>query len=112
MTLGDKIQQARQAKRMTLRALARAIGVSAPFMSDVEHNRRALTDERVEQVAKALGIDARELRSLNGLSRELKDWIRNSPELVQLLQQARDTHRPLIIGGDMCPCCGRRWSHD
>jgi len=106
-TLGARIQQARKAKRMTLRALASVLGVSAPFMSDVEHNRRAITEPRLDQVAKALDLDRTSLQALNGLSRDLKSWIRDNPELVQLLHEARNTNRPVIIGGETCPCCGR-----
>lgn len=109
MTLGEIIQKARKAKRMTMRALAQEIGVSAPFLCDVEHNRRALTDERIAQVAKVLGIDKRKLHAANGLSRDLKSWIRDNPELAELLNTARETNRPVIIGGSACPCCNRRW---
>lgn len=108
MTLGEMIQQGRKSKRMTLRALASIIGVSAPFMSDVEHNRRALTDERIDQVAKALDLSAGALRVVNGLTMELKTWIRDNPDLIAILHTARDTRQPIVIGGESCPCCGRR----
>lgn len=108
MTLGEMIQQGRKKKRMTLRAVARVIGVSAPFMSDVEHNRHALTDERIEQVAKLLDLDVAAMKSVNGLTMELKAWIRDNPDLVAILHIARDMRRPIVIGGETCPCCNQR----
>lgn len=98
MTLGEQIRAGRDAKKMTLRALARAIGVSAPFMSDVEHGRRPLTEERMRQVAAALDIDVVLLEAANGYTRDLADWIRDDHELVALLRESRRTGRPLRIG--------------
>jgi len=64
---GIRIREAREKMRVTLRELARTIGVSAPFMSDVEHGRRRLTAERVDAVAKALGMKAKDLESICGI---------------------------------------------
>lgn len=50
LDMGDALRRRREEKRVTLRALADAIGVSAPFLSDVEHGRRRLSEE---QAAKA-----------------------------------------------------------
>ena len=47
----------REMKNVTLRELARQIGVSAPFLSDVEKGRRAaLTAERLDLVVKVLNL--------------------------------------------------------
>lgn len=43
---GTALRLRREEERMTLRALAEAIGVSAPFLSDVEHGRRRLSTEQ------------------------------------------------------------------
>ena len=57
LSFGEYLTQLREAKDVTLRELARKIGVSAPFLSDVEKNRRApLTAERLEKVAAVLGL--------------------------------------------------------
>lgn len=65
--VGERIRKTREQQSVTLRALARVLGVSAPFLSDVEHGRRRLTPERVVATAKALGIDARELEAVAGI---------------------------------------------
>lgn len=43
-SLGMAIREAREAKEWTLRATARALGVTPPFLSDVEHDRRCPSD--------------------------------------------------------------------
>ena len=39
-SLGEAIRQLRELRGLTLRELATSVGVSAPFLSDLEHNRR------------------------------------------------------------------------
>lgn len=56
---GEQIRQGRYTKRMTLRALAKALGVSAPYLSDVEHDRRNLSEENTTKVAELLSIRPR-----------------------------------------------------
>ena len=59
---GDAIRAAREELGWTLRRLARALGISAPYWSDVEHGRRGLTAPRIEQLTAILGIDASKVR--------------------------------------------------
>lgn len=59
---GEILRTARQAKNRTMGDIARLLGVSVPFISDVEHNRRPpLSHERIERVAAFLEVDATEL---------------------------------------------------
>jgi transcriptional regulator with XRE-family HTH domain len=77
---------------MSLRALANKIGVSAPFLSDLEHNRRST--ERLEDIAKALNVDPEELKRLDGrLTADLRDWISANPAMVALLKEMRSSNR-------------------
>ena len=70
LSFGEYLTQLREAKDVTLRELARKIGVSAPFLSDVEKNRRApLTAERLEKVAAVLGLSEEEKASRHILGR-------------------------------------------
>ena len=55
ITFGEYLTAKREEKDITLRELARKLEVSAPFLSDVEKNRRApLTQERLEKLAEVL----------------------------------------------------------
>ncbi len=61
LTLGAKIRQLREDRDISLRELAKTIGVSAPFLSDVELGRRHPSDEHITALAKALGTTRQEL---------------------------------------------------
>lgn len=61
LTLGERIRQLREAKDMSLRELAKALGVSPAFMSDVELGRRQLSDQHMVRLAAALGTTKEDL---------------------------------------------------
>lgn len=62
-TFGTKIREFREAKDFSLRELAKRIGVSAPFLSDVELGRRYPSDDTLRLLATELGVTEDELRS-------------------------------------------------
>lgn len=87
-TLGEAIRYLRAKRGMTLRALARKLDVSAPFLSDVEHNRRRT--DKLKEFAEALGVEFAQLEERDGrLPADLKDWISSTPGLVTLLKAMR-----------------------
>jgi transcriptional regulator with XRE-family HTH domain len=95
-TLGEAIRVLRTEQQMTLRALADKIGVSAPFLSDVEHGRRQTN--QYEPLADALSVSVDELRKLDGrVPTELKDWLADNPQLIALLKDIRDSGKPVPI---------------
>jgi transcriptional regulator with XRE-family HTH domain len=94
-SLGEAIRRLRVEKRMTLRALAEKIGVSAPFLSDLEHGRRQTN--QFEALADALDVDVEDLRSLDGRVTELKEWLAENPQLVSLLKDLRDSGKPVPL---------------
>ena len=53
MRVGDELRRLREKRGITLRQLGEKVGLSAPFLSDVEHGRRRLS--RLDAVAKASG---------------------------------------------------------
>lgn len=62
ITFGEKLRQLREEKDISLRELARRIGVSAPFLSDVELGRRFPTSDKLEMLARELDVDVDELK--------------------------------------------------
>lgn len=94
-TLGEAIRILRTERQMTLRALADKIGVSAPFLSDVEHGRRQTN--QYDALADALEVSVDDLRKLDGRVTELKDWLAENPQLVALLKDIRDSGKPVPI---------------
>lgn len=80
---------------MTLRALADKIGVSAPFLSDLEHGRRQTN--QYDALADALDVSVDDLRKLDGRVTDLKVWLSDNPQLVDLLRDIRDSGKPIPI---------------
>lgn len=99
-TFGAAIRWAREKKGVTLRAFAAKMGVSAPFLSDVEHNRRHPLN--VEGFANELGLDVDDLRLLR-LDDDAATWMRQHPELAELLRRKRPVREHCY-----CPWCRAR----
>lgn len=58
MKFGEAIRHLREHSGMTLRELARATGISVPYLHDVETGKRApFADEKRERVYQALRLD-------------------------------------------------------
>lgn len=93
-SLGEAIRYLREQRGMTLRTLARRVDVSAPFLSDIEHNRR--NTEKLSAIAEALGVDVKELQKFDTrLPTHVKDWISANPEIVELLKDMQASgHTP------------------
>lgn len=90
LTLGEAIRYLRESRGMSLRELARHIGVSAPFLSDVEHNRRST--DKLAEVAAALDVSAGDLARFDTrLSSDVKDWIVSNPGISSLLREMKDS---------------------
>lgn len=97
-TFGQAIRWAREQRRMTLRALAAAVGVSAPFQSDLEHDRRETI--KVAEYAAVLRVHLEDLEARQGLTANLKDWLSGQPELLRLLQEIHGRRvGPLVLLG-------------
>ena len=65
MNFGEYIESIRKARRKSLRETARAIGVSAPYFSDVERGRRcAFTAERLEALKVFLEMSPKEANDM------------------------------------------------
>ena len=98
-SFGEMLTFLREQKNVTLRELARGIGVSAPFLSDVEKGRRsALTAERIEKVVVVLHLDADEKTALynaagkqkNSIPPDLPEYIMEHEYVSAALRTARD----------------------
>ncbi len=88
-TVGGAVKYLREQRGLSLRALAERVGVSAPFLSDVEKNRRST--ERLADFAAALEVPVDTLLRFDGrLSKELRDWISSDPALVRFLEDQRE----------------------
>lgn len=91
-TFGDAVRYLRDQRGLTLRALARAIDVSAPFLSDIEHNRR--NTDKLDALADALRCSVDELKALDGrLTPDTKKWLEENPGFAKFLEEVRESGR-------------------
>ena len=85
LDLGQEIRRLRESKGITLRELARRVGVSAPFLSDLEHGRRSTT--HLASIAKELGVPFEQLEPLQFTTREEVAWLDAHPEMRAWLRK-------------------------
>lgn len=82
-TLGSKLRELREARDMSLRELAKRIGVSAPFLSDIELGRRFPAPDKIDLLARALGVEPGEFKDL-----DFRDEVEKIKNLMFADQQA------------------------
>jgi transcriptional regulator with XRE-family HTH domain len=95
-SLGEAIRLLREDQGMTLRALAEKVGVSAPFLSDLEHGRRQT--DKYDELAAALRVSVDDLKELDPrVTTELQQWLTENPKLVALLKDMQSSGRPVPL---------------
>lgn len=89
---GSYIRNLRTEKRIGQRELARAIGVSASYLNDIEKNKRpAPRVELVEELARILEADLDTINDLAGVSKndlppDILSFLHGNRELISLLR--------------------------
>lgn len=93
--LGAEIRRLRLVADMPLRELARRLDISAAHLSDIEHSRRMPSDELLQGIVRELqpvGATYEGLRQLDPrLEADLEQWVAGTPEVRQLLREAKDS---------------------
>ncbi len=96
---GEFISQKRAGKQITLRKMADMLGVSAPFLTDVEKDRRnPFGLEKLTQLAKILDLSDEECelmynlagRKRNAVAPDLPEYIMERDYVSAALRTARD----------------------
>lgn len=97
MDYGNAIKQLRGLRSMKQKELADAIGVSAPQLSLIEHNKRPLTTEIIDKIAHVLQIPpplisffAAEPGDLRGVEEAAAAALRDA--IYQFVTSAHDEH--------------------
>ncbi|MFA5545767.1 MAG: helix-turn-helix transcriptional regulator [Sphaerochaetaceae bacterium] len=99
VTFGEYLKHKREEKQISLREVARTLGVSAPFLSDVENNRRGpLTEERLADLAKVLNLNEKEKAKMYDivgkqkglLAPDLNPYVTERPYVNAALRTARN----------------------
>jgi len=99
ITFGTYISKLRNDAGLGLREFAKQLGISAPYLSDIEKQKRdAPKEEIVAAIADKLGADRNLILDLAGKSRkvvaaDISEMLHKSEETVALLRTIRD-HNP------------------
>ena len=107
---GSKLREEREKKNISLRELAKKIGVSGAFLSDIELGRRFPSHDKIELLAKEIGIPIEELAQYDfrdeaesirrmmfadpkaGMAfRSLKEKLSNGENPARILERLDDT---------------------
>ena len=92
--LGEYLREQRTASRLSLRQLADQVGVSNPYLSQIERGLRKPSAEILQQIAKALRISAETLYVRAGILEEregehdLVGEILRDPSITEAQKQA------------------------
>ena len=83
ISLGQRIRELRDKADLSLRGLAMRIGISAPFLSDIELGRRFPSKEILAKLADALDVSPDELKQhdTRGPIADLKRIMDSDPKL-------------------------------
>lgn len=82
-TMGQRLRELRESAGLSLREVAKAANISAPFLSDVELGRRFPTNETLALIAQTLRASADDLKKHDHRSAlaDLKRLAEGSPNL-------------------------------
>jgi len=95
-TFGDYLRKLREEKSISQRGLARRLGISAPYLNDIEKGKRnAPRNDILILICRTLEADPDTFFDLAGSSRnsipaDIEGMIENSPETVSLLRTIHD----------------------
>jgi transcriptional regulator with XRE-family HTH domain len=83
ISLGQRLRELRDRADLSLRELAKRIGISSPFLSDIELGRRFPSEQILEKLAAALNVSLAELKKYDNREpiADLKRLMDSDPKL-------------------------------
>jgi transcriptional regulator with XRE-family HTH domain len=107
-TLGERLRELRERNRFSLRSLAARVRITAPYLSDIELDRRHPSDRVLADLARALRASVDDLRQhdpkslLSDIQRRIDDDANYGIALRRLLSRCR-TAEELMRMADLAP---------
>ena len=87
-TLGDVVREARAARDLRLRELARRLEVTPSYVSDIENNRRVPSEDVLQRIAVELELPMENLVALAGrLGSGAERYLRQTPVATTLFRR-------------------------
>lgn len=90
-SLGDRLKRTRSSRGLGLRGTANLVGVSPTYLSRVENNLEAPTEEKIQKLAEVLGDNFDELMRLAGkVPTDVAEVIKADSGMPAFLRRARE----------------------
>jgi transcriptional regulator with XRE-family HTH domain len=90
-TLGEVIRDARVEAGRSLRDLARALGITPSYQSDIENDRRVPSEEVLQKTAEELKLNYEALMALGGrFGEDAQRYLRKHPTAGTLFRKLTD----------------------
>ena len=86
-TLGDVIRHQREMASLTMRQLSAMVGISNPYLSQIEHGLREPSKTVLHSIAQSLGVDPAELMP-EETSSGVREAISADPDLTARQRRA------------------------
>ena len=91
--LSDRIREARVAKKLGLRELAKKVNISPTHLSDIENRRRLPSEDLLRSLAENLGLEFHDLMLLAGkVHSTTQQYVRQVPEAITLFRKVSEHH--------------------
>ncbi|MFL0181933.1 MULTISPECIES: helix-turn-helix domain-containing protein [unclassified Mycobacterium] len=95
--LGDRVKDARVEAGLTLRGVAKSLGLSPSYLNDIEYNRRTPSDDALQKISALFGLDLDELLAAAGrvgISKDAEQYIRENPSAGVLFRRVTNERIP------------------
>lgn len=90
-SLGDVLREARGRADLSLRDLAKKLGITPSYISDIENDRRVPSEEVLGQLAGALGLELDELMAKAGrVGDQAERYLKRNPTAGVLFRRISD----------------------
>lgn len=99
LNFGDFLQRKRTEKKITIRKMAEMLGITAPYLNDIEKDRRNPPEmEKLEQISQVLMLSDEDKTTMfdlagkkrNSVAPDLPDYIMEHDYVAAALRTARD----------------------
>jgi transcriptional regulator with XRE-family HTH domain len=90
-SLGDQVRDARVAKGLALRELARRVDKAPSYLSDIEYDRRTPSEDVLRDICRELDLDFDTMLGLAGrLGEEADRYLRRNPTAGVLFRRVSE----------------------
>jgi len=94
-TLGTMIRDVRVQTGLSLRGLAKQLGITPSYQSDIENDRRVPSEDVLKKIAESLGLEFEELMASAGrLGDCVERYLRRQPVAGTLFRRLSETNAP------------------